>query len=149
MTERRYVRPSRTDALFNRLPYALARLGISVYGTRILAVRGRRSGAWRSAVVNLLDYDGARYLVSPRGETQWVRNLRTAGSGELRLGRRREPFHARELANADKPDVLRAYLQKWRFEVKAFFAGLGTDPSDADLLRVAPDYPVFRLGQAS
>ena len=145
----RYVRPSRGDALFNRLPHALARLGISVYGTRIVAVRGRRSGEWRTAVVNVLEHDGARYLVSPRGETQWVRNLRSAGGGELRLGRRREAFRARELADADKPVVLRAYLERWRFEVKAFFPGVGADPSDGDLLRVAADYPVFRLGSAS
>jgi len=145
----RYVRPSWTDALFNRLPYALARLGFSVYGTRILAVRGRRSGTWRTAVVNLLDHDGARYLVSPRGETQWVRNLRAAGGGELRLGRRCESFVAREIADGDKPAVLRAYLRRWRFEGKAFFAGLAADPSDADLLRVARDYPVFRLTAAS
>jgi deazaflavin-dependent oxidoreductase (nitroreductase family) len=149
MTERRYLRPTAGDALFNRLPYALARLGISVYGTRILAVRGRRSGAWRSAVVNLLEHEGARYLVSPRGETQWVRNLRAAGCGELRLGRRREAFAAREIADAEKPPVLRAYLRLWRFEVKRFFPGLDADPSDADLLRVARDYPGFRLSKAS
>src|SRR5206468_12631614 len=117
---------------------------ISVYGTRILAIRGRQSGAWRSAIVNLLEHEGARYLVSPRGETQWVRNLRAAGGGELRLGRRCEPFQAHEIADADKPAVLRAYLHRWRFEVKAFFAGLAADPSDADLLRVARDYHVFR-----
>ena len=142
---RRYVRPSWATNLFNLLPRALAALGISVYGSRTLAVRGRRSGEWRLVAVNLLVYRGQQYLVAPRGETQWVRNLRAAGGGELRLGRRREPFRAVELADAEKPVLLRAYLDKWRFEVAAFFEGVGADASDEDLRRIAPGYPVFRI----
>jgi hypothetical protein len=95
--------------------------------------------------VNLLVRDGRRYLVAPRGNTQWVRNLRAAGGGELRLGRQREPFRAVELEDAEKPPLLRAYLQKWRFEVAAFFEGVGPDASDDDLRRVAAGYPVFRI----
>ena len=131
--------------LFNLIPSALARLGISMYGSRTLAVRGRTSGEWRTVPVNLLVHDGGRYLVAPRGETQWVRNLRSAGRGELRLGRRHEPFRATELRDAEKPQVLRAYMQKWWFEVAAFFEGVGRDASDADLLRVASGYPIFRI----
>jgi len=134
--------------VFNLLPRALARLGVSVYGSRVLAVRGRKSGQWRSVAVNLLYLGGARYLVAPRGETQWVRNLRAAGEGELRLGARRERFRAFELTNAEKPAVLRAYLRKWRFEVKVFFAGVGPEAPDAELLRIAQDYPVFRVDPA-
>jgi hypothetical protein len=89
--------------------------------------------------------EGAQYLVAPRGETQWVRNLRVAKTGELRLGRRVESFHAEELRDADKPPLLRAYLQKWAFEVKVFFDGVGADASDAELLRIAPNHPVFRI----
>ena len=74
-----------------------------------------------------------------------MRNLRAAGGGELRLGRRREPFRAVELADAEKPALLRAYLDKWRFEVAAFFEGVGADASDEDLRRIAPGYPVFRI----
>jgi len=145
MGPRRYVRPSRGTHLFNGLLAGLARLGISVYGSRMLAVRGRTSGELRIVPVNPLTYEGARYLVAPRGETQWVRNLRVAKSGELRLGRQREAFRAEELADRDKPPVLRAYLRRWAFEVKTFFAGVGADASDAELLAIAARHPVFRI----
>src|SRR5262249_5030747 len=92
--------------------------------------------------------DGVRYLVAPRGEAHWVRNLRAARAGELRLGRRSEPFRAVEVADADKPPILRAYLERWRFEVDRFFEGLGQTPSDDDLRRVAGRYPGSRFGPA-
>jgi hypothetical protein len=95
--------------------------------------------------VNLLAYRGDRYLVAPRGVTQWVRNLRVAGEGTLRLGRRAEHFAATELPDAEKVPVLRAYLERWSLEVGAFFDGVGADAADADLRRIAPDHPVFRI----
>jgi len=142
----RYIRPNWfTTNVFNRVVALLTRLGISVYGSRILAVRGRTSGQWRTTPVNLLTYNGVRYLVAPRGITQWVRNIRASGAGELWLGRQREPIRVAELGDAEKLDVLRAYLQKWRWEVGAFFQGVGPDASDAELRRIAPDHPVFRI----
>lgn len=149
MTAPPYVRPSAAARVFNAAVASLARIGISLYGSRILGVRGRTSGEWRTVPVNLLMQNGVPYLVAPRGETQWVRNLRAAGSGELRLGRRREAFRAEELRDEDKPPVLRAYLRKWAFEVKAFFEGAGPEASDAELLRIAPRYPVFRIAPVS
>lgn len=149
MTAPPYVRLSAGARVFNAVVAFLARIGISLYGSRILAVRGRTSGEWRTVPINLLIQNGARYLVAPRGETQWVRNLRAAGSGELRLGRRCEAFRAEELRDSDKPPVLRAYLRKWAFEVNAFFEGVGPDASDAELLRIAPRYPVFRIAPVS
>ncbi|MEW1913062.1 nitroreductase family deazaflavin-dependent oxidoreductase [Kitasatospora sp. NPDC085895] len=131
--------------LSNRTVAALTRAGLSLWGSRVLAVRGRKSGEWRTTPVNLLTHDGQRYLVAPRGHTQWVRNLRAAGTGELRLGRRAEAFRAVELPDAEKPAVLRAYLKRWKFEVGVFFDGVDADASDAELLRIAPGYPVFRL----
>jgi deazaflavin-dependent oxidoreductase (nitroreductase family) len=145
MTERRYVEPNLVTRLFNLLPMGLARLGISVWGSRTLAVRGRKSGEWRTVPVNLMEHEGKRYLVAPRGETQWVRNLRLAGTGELRLGPRRETFAAHEIPDADKPPLLRAYLRKWAFEVNQFFQGVGADAPEADLRRIAPGYPIFRI----
>jgi deazaflavin-dependent oxidoreductase (nitroreductase family) len=142
----RYVRPDWfTTQVFNRLVAGLTRLGISVYGSRILAVRGRTSGAWRTTPVNLLTERGERYLVAPRGITQWVRNLRATGQAELRLGPRREPIRVSELSDDEKPALLRAYLRRWRFEVGAFFQGVGPEASDADLRRIAPGYPIFRI----
>jgi deazaflavin-dependent oxidoreductase (nitroreductase family) len=145
MAERRYVEPNLATRIFNLLPMGLARLGISVWGSRTLAVRGRKSGEWRTVPVNLMDYEGKRYLVAPRGETQWVRNLRVTGTGELRLGSRRETFVARELPDADKPPLLRAYLKRWAFEVNQFFQGVGADAPEAELRRIAPGYPIFRI----
>ena len=148
MAERRYVRLSWFDQVFNGVARTLTGLGVSLYGSRNLAVRGRKSGEWRVVPVNLLVCDGVRYLVAPRGEAHWVRNLRAARAGELRLGRRSEPFRAIEVADADKPPILRAYLERWRFEVDRFFEGLGPTPSDDDLRRVAGRYPVFRIEPA-
>ena len=142
----RYVEVGRGTELFNAAVGRLTALGLSIWGSRVLAVRGRRSGEWRTVPVNLLTHEGARYLVAPRGHTQWVRNLRAAGgAGELRLGRRTEAFVADELADADKAEVLRAYLRRWKFEVGVFFDGVDHTSSDETLLAIAPGYPVFRL----
>jgi deazaflavin-dependent oxidoreductase (nitroreductase family) len=141
-----YQRPGWfTTNVFNRLVAGLTRLGVSVYGSRVLEVRGRRSGEWRQTPVNLLRVDGAEYLVSPRGQTQWVKNLRASGGGRLRVGRRVERFAAVELGDDEKVPLLRAYLKKWSFEVGAFFGGVGADASDDELRRIGPDHPVFRL----
>ena len=141
-----YQRPGWfTTNVFNRVVAVLTRLGVSVYGSRVLEVRGRKSGEWRQTPVNLLRYEGSEYLVSPRGHTQWVKNLRASGQGRLRVGRRTQSFHAVELADDEKPPLLRAYLKKWKFEVGVFFAGVGPDSSDDELRRVAPDHPVFRV----
>jgi len=142
----RYVRPGWfTRHVFNPAVAALTRMGVSVWGSRILAVRGRKTGEWRTTPVNLLVHEGERCLVAPRGTTQWVRNLRAAGEGELRVGRRVEPIKAIEVPDAEKPDILRAYLRRWRAEVGVFFGGVGPTASDDELLRIAPDHPVFRL----
>jgi deazaflavin-dependent oxidoreductase (nitroreductase family) len=124
---------------------ALTRAGVSIWGSRVLAVRGRASGEWRTTPVNLLSYGGNRYLVAPRGETQWVRNLRAAGEAELRLGRRREEFRAIELPDEQKPEILRAYLRRWKAEIGVFFAGVGPGASDEELLAIASGYPVFQI----
>ena len=146
MTDR-YLQPGWfTKNVFNRIVAGLTRMGVSVLGSRVLEVRGRTSGEPRQVPVNLLTVDGRRYLVAPRGETQWVRNLRASG-GEaiLLLGRRREGVAATELADEEKPPLLRAYLKRWKAEIGVFFKGVGPDASDDELLRIAPGYPVFRL----
>ncbi|HVY78400.1 MAG TPA: nitroreductase family deazaflavin-dependent oxidoreductase [Solirubrobacterales bacterium] len=113
-------------------------------GARVLEVRGRKSGEWRQTPVNPLTFEGNRYLVAPRGHTQWVRNLRVNGEGRLK-GRRSENFTATELADEEKPALLRAYLKKWKWEVGAFFGGVGADAPESELRRIAPDHPVFRI----
>jgi deazaflavin-dependent oxidoreductase (nitroreductase family) len=123
----------------------LTRLGVSVAGSRVLEVRGRTTGEPRRNPINPLSLDGARYLVAPRGQTQWVRNLRARGSGRLLLGRRVEDFAAVELTDDEKPPILREYLRRWKWEVGAFFGGVGPDSSDDELRRIAPDHPIFRI----
>jgi deazaflavin-dependent oxidoreductase (nitroreductase family) len=135
-----------TRNVFNRLVAVLTRRGISVWGSRVLEVRGRRSGEARRVPVNLLTLDGHQYLVSPRGEGQWVRNARAAGGRVATLlGKRREEWQATELEGADKIPVLRAYLRRWKAEVGVFFDGVGPDSSDDELAAIAPKHPVFAL----
>jgi deazaflavin-dependent oxidoreductase (nitroreductase family) len=134
-----------TRNVFNRLVASLTGRGISVLGSRVLAVRGRTSGEWRTTPVNLLSHDGRRYLVAPRGEAQWVRNLRAAGTGELRVGNRAESFRGRELADDEKVPVLRAYLKKWRAETGIFFEGTGPGSTDDQIRAIAPKHPAFEL----
>ncbi len=139
-----YSAPSWFDRkVFNPLIAGLTRLGLSFAGSRILEVQGRKSGEPRRNPVNPLTLDGRRYLVAPRGHTQWVRNLRAAGQGDLLLGRRRERFSASEVDDAEKAEILRAYLRRWKWEVGQFFDGVGPDAPPADLARIAPDHPVF------
>ena len=141
-----YQRPGWfTTRVFNRIVALMTGAGIGVYGSRVLEVPGRRSGQPRRTPVNLLRFEGDQYLVAPRGHTQWVKNLRASGSGRLLLGRRADRFTATEVADADKPPLLRAYLKRWKWEVGQFFGGVGPESSDAELLRIAPDHPVFRV----
>ncbi len=134
-----------TKNVFNRLVALLTRLGLSVAGSRVLEVKGRKSGEWRKTPVNLLAYEGDRFLVSPRGHTQWVRNMRVSGGGRLVLGGNTEEFRATEVGEEEKPALLRAYLEKWKWEVGAFFDGVGPDSSDEELRRIAADHPAFRI----
>ena len=134
-----------TKNVFNRLISSLTKAGISIWGSRILSVRGRTSGEWRSNPVNMLTDHDRDYLVAPRGETQWVRNLRVAGSGELRVGRRVRSFTSMELPDAEKVDILRAYLKRWKMEVGVFFDGVSAASPDSELARIAPNHPVFAI----
>ena len=134
-----------TKNVFNPLVALLMRLGMSVRGSRVLAVQGRKTGKWYTTPVNPLPFEGARYLVAPRGNTHWVRNIRASGTGELRLGRKRETIRVEELPDATKVPLLRAYLKYWAWEVGQFFGGVKADAPEEDLRRIAPDHPVFRI----
>lgn len=133
-----------TKHVFNPLVAVLSKAGLSVAGSRVLEVQGRKSGEWRQTPVNPLSLDGERYLVSPRGHTQWVRNIRVSGKGRL-VGRGSEEIAVTEIADEAKPPILRAYLKKWKWEVGAFFDGVGPDSTDAELRQIAPSHPIFRI----
>jgi deazaflavin-dependent oxidoreductase (nitroreductase family) len=141
-----YQRPDWfTKHVFNPMVAGLTRIGLSVAGSRVLEVPGRKTGEPRRTPVNLLKVDGTQYLVAPRGHTQWVRNLRASGSGRLLVGRRAQPFSAVEVDDSEKAAILRAYLKRWKWEVGQFFDGVGPDSGDDELQRIAPDHPVFRV----
>ncbi len=142
----RYVPPAgRLDEAFQVAVSWLTDHGISLMGSRVLSVRGRKSGALQRVPVNLLVLDGARYLVSPRGNTQWVRNVRVAGTVQLRVGRRTEQVTPVELPADERVAVLRVYLRRWGWEVGRFVEGLSGTSTDAELAEAAPGIPVFRL----
>jgi deazaflavin-dependent oxidoreductase (nitroreductase family) len=145
----RYAKPGWfTTNVFNRGVRGLTSLGVSVLGSRELRIRGRVSGEWRTTPVNLLTLDGQRYLLAPRGVTQWVRNLRAAGGGELRLGRRVEAFTARELPDEAKVPVMREYLRRWKWEAGQFFPGLDASAAEDSLAAAAAGFPVFAITEA-
>lgn len=142
-----YVRPGWfTRRVFNRAVARLTRMGLSVWGSRVLEVPGRRTGEPRRVPVNLLTVDGREYLVSARGHGEWVRNVRANESKlDLLLGRRRTSYQATELADDAKVDVLRAYLRRWKAEVGAFFDGIDADSTDDELRAIAAKHPAFEL----
>lgn len=146
----RYIAPDAfTRRIMNPAMAGLVRLGLTPMGASILEVQGRTSGQWRSLPVNVLTVDGRRYLVAPRGQTQWVRNIRAAGGGRIRRGRRTESFTIVEVADADKLPVLRAYLKRFGWEVGKFVEGLTASATDAELAAAAPGFPVFAIESAS
>lgn len=148
-TAARYLEPGWfTRNVFNRAMRLFTKMGVSLRGSRELRVRGRKSGEWRAVPVNPLTIGDDRYLVAPRGTTEWVRNLRVAGTGELHLGRKVEVFLAEELDDDAKPEILRQYLRHWKAEVGVFFDGVGPDATDDELRSIAPGYPVFQIQPA-
>jgi deazaflavin-dependent oxidoreductase (nitroreductase family) len=146
-TTAKYQKPGWfTQHVFNPMVAILTRLGLSVRGSRVLEVRGRTSGEPRRTPVNLLTLDDRQYLVAPRGETQWVRNVRASGGHlTLLLGRRRDERTATEITGDDKIPILRAYLSHWKAETGVFFGGVGPDAPDSQLAEIAPDHPAFLL----
>jgi deazaflavin-dependent oxidoreductase (nitroreductase family) len=142
----RFVRPSAfTNRVFNPLMAWLVRRGLRLKGAAVLEVTGRKSGEPRTTPVNPLRFDGARYLVAPRGTTEWVRNIRAAGAAALLTRRGREEFTVVEVPDEVKVPIIRAYLKEWAWEVGAFFEGLSATSSDADIAAVAGGFPIFRI----
>jgi len=145
----RYDEPDGVAKAANALIRWLAEQGISIAGTRALRVRGRKTGKSRGVVVNVLTVDDVDYLVSPRGATQWVRNVRAAGAVDMGPRWRRRELRATEVADAAKPELLRRYLDRWYWEVKGHIAGLTPDAGDDELRAAAPSIPVFALAHSN
>ncbi|MFG2550364.1 nitroreductase family deazaflavin-dependent oxidoreductase [Streptomyces sp. NPDC048581] len=140
-----YLKGSSLNVRLNNIIGWLARRGLSIAGTAEMSVRGRKSGQMQRIPVNPHTLDGTQYLVSARGHSQWVRNMRAAGGGELRVGRKVREFTAVELPDEEKLPILRTYLEKWGWEVNQYFQGVTATSSDEKIIAAAPDHPVFRI----
>jgi deazaflavin-dependent oxidoreductase (nitroreductase family) len=135
-----------TTHVFNKAMVGATRLGVSVWGSRVLEVKGRKTGERRQTPVNLLTFGDKTFLVAPRGEAQWVRNVRADGGQlDLLLGRSRTHYVATELSDEEKIPVLRAYLERWKLEVGVFFDGVGPKSTDEAVATIAPQHPVFAI----
>ncbi|MHC5904968.1 nitroreductase family deazaflavin-dependent oxidoreductase [Streptomyces sp. S6] len=140
-----YLKASPLNARLNNVIGWLARHGLSLAGSAELSVKGRKSGQSQRIPVNPHTHEGAQYLVSARGHSQWVRNMRAAGGGELRVGRKVREFTAVELPDAEKTAILRTYLEHWGWQVDQFFQGVTAKSSDEEIAAAAGDHPVFRI----
>jgi deazaflavin-dependent oxidoreductase (nitroreductase family) len=141
---RAFQRPTFVERLLNRAMGALVGLGIGPSHMRVLEVRGRKSGKLYSLPVDLLSAGGTLYLVAPRGYTEWVRNAEVAGAITLRRGSRAERYRLRALSEAEKPPILKAYLDGFRREVQRYFPVPAGSPPEA-FAPHAPRYPAFEL----
>jgi deazaflavin-dependent oxidoreductase (nitroreductase family) len=141
----RYEEPNRAAQIANKAMRWLAEMGVSIAGTQSLRVRGRKSGELRGVVINLLTVDGVDYVVSPRGNTQWARNVRAAGVVEIGSRRRGRRAEVTEVPDSAKPELLRRYLARWYWQVKDYVLGLTPESTDEQLLAAAPSIPVFQL----
>ena len=141
----RYDAPNVTARAANGLIRWLAEVGISIAGTTALRVRGRKTGKLRGVVINLLTVDGREYVVSPRGNTQWARNVRAAGAVEIGPRWRSRQVRVAEVADDDKPVLVKRYLDRWYWEVKGHVGGLTPRSTDDELRAAAPSIPVFEL----
>jgi deazaflavin-dependent oxidoreductase (nitroreductase family) len=141
---RRFNQPTTVDRAINKLFGLLVGFGLGLRHNYLLQVRGRKSGRIYSTPVDVLDRDGKRYLVAPRGYTQWVRNAIASGTVSLKKGRRSEEFGIRLLADDEKPEILKSYLDRYKLTVQRYFPVPAGSPTEA-FRPLTGDYPVFEL----
>jgi deazaflavin-dependent oxidoreductase (nitroreductase family) len=142
----RFQRPGWfTKHVFNPIVAGLTRIGLPIAGSSVLEVTGRKSGEPRRTPVNPLELEGERYLVAPRGHTHWVNNVRANPRARLLNRGRSEEIELSEIGDEQKPPVLRAYLEKWKWEVGQFFGGTGPESTDEELSAIGPNHPCFRV----
>lgn len=112
-------------------------------GVPTLIVRGRISGREISTPVGPFTFEGDRYVIAGRGETQWVRNLRVAGRCEVRIRWHRQPHLVTELRGAEHQLVVAAYLERLGWRADFFLAEL-PNPADHPIFRLEPTGPSVR-----
>lgn len=143
-TSPEFRKPTAVEAFFNRALGTLIGWGIGPAHIYLLEVRGRKSGKIYTTPVDPLALNGKRYLVAPRGRTQWVRNAEAAGEIALRRGGNREKLRLRPISDAEKPPILKAYLDNYKAEVQRYFPVKASSPQEA-FVSIAADYPAFEL----
>jgi deazaflavin-dependent oxidoreductase (nitroreductase family) len=136
--------PTAVEKLFNRIFGFLVGLGLGFSYNYLLEVRGRKSGKLYSTPINLVELNGKKYLVAPRGRTQWVRNAEAAGKVTLKKGSKRQQFHLRPIPETDRPQILKAYLDSFKREVQRYFPVAAGSPRES-FLAIAESYPAFEL----
>jgi deazaflavin-dependent oxidoreductase (nitroreductase family) len=136
--------PTAIEKLFNRTLGFLVGVGLGPSHIHLLEVRGRKSGKLFSTPVDLLELQGRRYLVAPRGRTQWVRNAEAAGEVTLKRGCTRNKFRLAAIPDADKPQILKAYLDTFKREVQTYFPVPAGSPAQA-FVDLTSSYPAFEL----
>jgi len=139
-----FRKPGAGEHLFNRLFGVLVGLGLGMRHNYLLEVRGRKSGRIFATPVDLLELNSNKFLVAPRGRTQWVRNAEAAGEVTLKKGRMRQRFRIRPLSDAERPEVLKAYLDSFRTTVQRYFPLPAGSPPEA-FVPVVSQYPAFEL----
>ena len=132
------------EKIFNRVYGFLVGLGLGFSYNYLLEVRGRKSGKLYSTPIDLLELEGTRYLVAPRGRTQWVRNAEAAGEITLKKGRTRQKFRLSPIPDAEKPLILKAYLDNFKREVQRYFPVVAGAPAE-QFVALAKDFPAFKL----
>jgi len=139
-----FRKPNAIEGLFNRCFGFLVGMGLGPKYNYLLQVRGRKSGKLYSTPIDLLEIDSKRYLVAPRGRTQWVRNAEAAGEITLKRGRWRQSFRLRAVPDAEKPELLKAYLDRFKTAVQRYFPVAAGSDAQA-FAAIAANYPVFEL----
>ena len=139
-----FTSPNAADRFFNRAFGFLVKIGLSLPHNYLLEVRGRKSGHIYSTPVNLLEISGKRYLVAPRGYTQWVRNVEASGEASLVKRGRRQAFRFQPVADQTKPEILKAYLDRFKLTVQRYFPIPAGSPAEA-FQPLAARYPVFEI----
>jgi deazaflavin-dependent oxidoreductase (nitroreductase family) len=142
-----FVKPSVTERNFNRLFAIAIGFGVGLGHNYVVEVRGRKSGRIFSTPIDLLEAGGRRYLVAPRGDTNWVRNARAAGRVTLRKGHQSDDFAVREVGLAERPELLKAYLDRFALTVQRYFPIPRGSPA-SEFAPIAERYPVFELTPA-
>jgi len=140
-----YQPPGAVDRLGNALFGLLVRLGIGPSYIVLLQVRGRKSGRLYSTPVNILAHNGHRYLVAPRGDTQWSRNARASGEATFVKGMRREQVRLRPIADGDRPEIIKAYLDRFASVVQRYFTTVRAGAPVEEFRAIAADHPVFEI----